>query len=73
MGGVFDRNGNYVTGAQNTVDMKLKDQTLEALPEEGITVRTSLDVKSGSYIVRLVVRDSEGQVMSAQNSAVEIP
>jgi VWFA-related protein len=73
VGGVFDRNGNYVTGAQKTVDMKLKDQTLEAIPEEGITVRTSLDVKSGSYIVRLVVRDSEGQVMSAQNGAVEIP
>ncbi len=73
VGGVFDRNGNYVAGAQKTVDMKLKDQTLEAIPEEGITVRTALDVKSGSYIVRLVVRDSEGQVMSAQNSALEIP
>ena len=73
VGGVFDRNGNYITGAQKTVDMKLKDQTLESIPEEGITVKTSLDVKSGSYIVRLVVRDSEGQVMSAQNGALEIP
>ena len=73
VGGVFDRNGNYITGAQKTVEMKLKDQTLESIPEEGITVKTSLDVKSGSYIVRLVVRDSEGQVMSAQNGALEIP
>jgi VWFA-related protein len=73
VGGVFDRNGNYVTGAQKTIEMKLKDQTLEAVPEEGITVKTALDVKSGSYIVRLVVRDSEGQVMSAQNGSLEIP
>jgi VWFA-related protein len=73
VGGVFDRNGNYITGAQKTIEMKLKDQTLETIPEEGITVKTSLDIKSGSYIVRLVVRDSEGQVMSAQNGALEIP
>lgn len=73
VGGVFDRNGNYVTGMQKTVDMKLKDQTLEGLPENGVTVKTSLDVASGNYVVRLVVRDSEGQVMSALNSAVTIP
>jgi VWFA-related protein len=73
LGGIFDRNGNYVTGIQKTVEMKLKDQTLENLPESGITVRANLDVASGNYVVRLVVRDSEGQVMSALNSAVAIP
>jgi VWFA-related protein len=73
VGGVFDHNGNYVGAMQKTVEMKLKDQTLETIPESGITVKTSLDVAVGSYIVRLVVRDSEGQVMSAQNSAVVIP
>jgi VWFA-related protein len=73
VGGVFDRNGNYVTGSQKVVDMKLKDQSLASLPESGIALRTNLDVATGSYIVRLVVRDSEGQLMSAQNSAVEIP
>jgi len=30
-------------------------------------------VKPGSYLVRLVVRDGEGQLMSAENGAVEIP
>jgi VWFA-related protein len=73
VGGVFDRNGNYVTAIQKTIEMKLKDPTLETLPANGITVKSTLDVQSGSYIVRLVVRDSEGQVMSAQNSAVVIP
>jgi VWFA-related protein len=73
VGGVFDRNGNYVSGTQKIVDMRLKDQTLETMPESGITVKSTLDIASGSYVVRLVVRDSEGQVMSAQNSVVEIP
>ncbi|HTC90389.1 MAG TPA: VWA domain-containing protein [Bryobacteraceae bacterium] len=73
VGGVFDQNGNYVVGTQKVVDLKFRDQTLDALPEGGITVKTNLDVASGSYIVRLVVRDSEGKVMSALNSAVVIP
>jgi hypothetical protein len=72
VGGVFDRNGNYVTGSQKVVEMKLKDKTLETM-EYGITVKSTLDVASGSYVVRLVVRDSEGQLMSAENGVVEIP
>jgi hypothetical protein len=73
VGGLFDRNGNYVVGNQKILEMKLKDRTLETMPESGITVKTNFDVASGSYVVRLVVRDSEGKVMSAQNSVVEIP
>jgi hypothetical protein len=53
--------------------MRLKDETLEKRVGSGITVRTSFDVKPGSYLVRLVVRDAEGQLMSAENGAVEIP
>ena len=73
LGGVFDHNGNYITGNQKVVDMKFKDQTLDALPETGVTIKSNLEIASGSYVVRLVVRDSEGQLMSAQNSVVEIP
>ena len=47
MGGVFDRNGKYVAGTKKIVDLKLRDQTLDALPESGITVKTNLDVASG--------------------------
>jgi VWFA-related protein len=73
VGGVFDRNGNYVAGTQKVLEMKLKDQTLESLPATGVTIKSIVDVAPGSYVVRLVVRDSEGQLMSAQNSVVEIP
>jgi hypothetical protein len=70
---LFDRNGNYVTGIEKRVEMRLRDETLETKLRSGITFKTSLDVKPGSYLVRLVVRDTEGQLMSAQNGAVEIP
>ncbi|MBZ5633466.1 MAG: VWA domain-containing protein [Acidobacteriia bacterium] len=69
---VFDRNGNFVAGIQKIVDMRLRDQTLDSL-NSAITVKTTLDVTPGSYLVRLVVRDSEGQTMSARNGVVEIP
>ncbi len=69
---LFDTNGNYLTALTKTVSMKLRDETLARLTA-GITVKTVFDVKPGTYIVRLVVRDAEGQAMAAQNGAVEIP
>jgi VWFA-related protein len=73
LSGVFDRNGNYITGMEKTLKMRLLDTTLEKLLESGITVRTNFDVAPGSYVIRLVVRDSEGQTMAARNGVVEIP
>ena len=70
---LFDRNGNYVAGNQKILEMRLKDETLEKRADTGFTVRSSFDVKPGTYLVRLVVRDAEGQQMSAANGAVEIP
>jgi VWFA-related protein len=71
--GVFDRNGNYLKGTQKLVQMRLQDATLEKMLNSGITVRTNFDVAPGSYVVRLVVRDSEGGTMAARNGTVEIP
>lgn len=72
MGSVFDRNGNYVTGNQKTIDISLTDQRLESMAN-GITVKSTVDVAAGNYVIRLVVRDSEGQSMSALNGVVDIP
>lgn len=73
LSGVFDRNGNFITGKEKTVQMHLQDATLEKVLNSGITVRTNFDVAPGSYVIRLVVRDSEGQTMAARNGVVEIP
>jgi hypothetical protein len=70
---LFDRNGNFVTGREETVEMRLRDATLERLNRTGVTVRTNFDVKPGAYLVRLVVRDSKAATLSAQNGVVEIP
>jgi hypothetical protein len=69
---LFDRNGNYITGLTKNIEMHLRDESLTRL-SSGISVKTNFDVKPGTYVIRLVVRDSEGQTMAAQNGAVEIP
>jgi VWFA-related protein len=69
---LFNRNGNFIQGTQKVVTMRWKDETLERKLDSGITLKTSFDVKPGSYLVRLVVRDAEGQMMSAENGTVEI-
>jgi len=70
---LFDRNGNYLKGEEKILQMNWKDETLESQLASGVTVKTSFDVKPGKYRVRLIVRDAEGQSITAANSAVEIP
>ena len=70
---IFDENGNFITGGEKIVEMRLMDGTLERLGQRGINVKSSFDVKPGSYLVRLVVRDAEGEQMAARNGAVVIP
>jgi VWFA-related protein len=70
--GVFDRNGSLVTGNQKILEMRWKDETLEHKLDRGVIVKTSFDVKPGSYLVRLVVRDTEG-MLTEENGAIEIP
>lgn len=70
---LFDENGNLVTGNEKIVEMKLLDSTYTRLSRNGFTVKSSFDVKPGTYMVRMVVRDSEGAEMAARNGAVVIP
>ena len=70
---IFDENGNFITGGEKTVQMRLKDTTFERLTRTGLTVKSSFSIKPGRYLVRQVVRDSEGSQMAARNGAVEIP
>jgi VWFA-related protein len=70
---IFDENGNFVTGGEKIVEMRLLDATYEKLSHTGITVKSSFDVKPGTYLVRQVVRDAEGAQMAAKNGSVVIP
>jgi VWFA-related protein len=71
--GLFDRDGKYISATEKIITMRIRDETLVARQASGITVKTSFDVKSGSYVIRLVARDAEGHMMSAENGSVEIP
>jgi VWFA-related protein len=70
---IFDENGNYVTGGEKIVEMKLLDPTYDRLLRSGLNLKSSFDVKPGTYLVRQVVRDSEGSQLAARNGAVVIP
>ena len=71
--GLFDQNGNFVSAYQKIIEMRLKDETLSAWMRSGIDNSTDFNVKPGKYLVRLVVRDSEGSQMAEQSTGVEIP
>ena len=71
--GLLDANGIYVAGMERVMEMHLRDQTLEKMRNERITVKESFNVAPGRYVVRVVVRDSEGKTMAARNGGVEIP
>ena len=49
------------------------DDTLRNRVSEGIPVRADFKVAPGRYVIRLVARDAEGEMMTAQKGAVEIP
>ena len=70
---VFDRNGNFVTGTQKRVEMRLRDESMPRRLATGLSVGTDFDVKVGAYLIRVVVRDAEGHQLAASNASVEIP
>jgi hypothetical protein len=70
---VFDQDGHEITGQEKSVELRLRDLTLQRYEQTGITIRTSFDVKPGTYLVRAIVRDSESGQISGLNRTVEIP
>ena len=70
---LFDRNGTLVHAVKQLVQMKLLDATVATKIDSGVALKTGFDVQPGGYAVRVVVRDSEGQLMSAANGSVNIP
>lgn len=71
--GLFDQNGNYVSGIERKIDLRLRDRSLQTLENSGITVEENFSVSPGNYIVRVVVKDSEGRLTAARNTGIEIP
>ena len=70
---LFDHDGKYVTGKEGSLELHLKDGSLEKFSKSGINAKTSFEVGPGTYRVREVVRDSESTGMSALNCDVQVP
>lgn len=72
---VFDDDGNYVTGQKKTINMHLSDATLKELDakEATFTATTAVDVKSGRYVLRAVLRESASQRVAAVSQNVLVP
>jgi len=71
--GLFDPDGNYIAGIQKVLNLHLRDGTLQAFQNSGINVKEDFTVAPGRYLVRVVVRDSGGNSVTARNAGVEIP
>ena len=71
--GLFDHNGNVVKAIEKVVNMSFPDQNFQARIAAGVGQKISFDVSAGKYLLRVVVRDSEGQMMAARNGIVDIP
>jgi VWFA-related protein len=71
--GIFDSNGNFVQAFQKSIELRLKDETLSGWMKSGIENSTDFTLKPGKYLVRLVVRDSQGASMAEQSTGVDIP
>lgn len=70
---IFDENGNYVTGSEKVLQMRLLDDTYAKMTQVGLVVKTSFDLKPGRYLIRQVVREAEGAQMAARNQPVFLP
>jgi len=68
---LFDQDGKYVTGKEQSLDLHLKDPTLERLTKEGINAVTKFQLSPGTYRVREIVRDTESTEITALNADVQ--
>lgn len=70
---LFDGNGNIVTARQNSIAMALRDSTLAIVNKTGIRARFQFDVLPGTYLLRVVARESVGPLMGATERPVVVP
>ena len=70
---LFDRDGKYVASKEASIDLNLRDATLEKFTKSGIVAQTNFEVAPGTYRVREVVRDSELTGTAALNCEVAAP
>ncbi|HEV2348779.1 MAG TPA: VWA domain-containing protein [Terriglobia bacterium] len=69
---IFDNDGHYLKGTQKDVQLRLPKSKLTQPQSAGVSIPVEFDVAQGTYLVREVVRDSDGTIGSA-NQIVQVP
>ena len=69
---LFDRNGKFISGSQQSRSLALTKTTLADLEKSGLSFQAHVPVKTGAYTVRVVVRESQGGEMAALSRPVEV-
>jgi VWFA-related protein len=70
---IFDHDGKYVAGKEGSLELHLKDATLQKVFQTGINANTSFLLVPGTYRVREVVRDTESKRTTAVNYLAQVP
>jgi hypothetical protein len=62
-----------VAGKQQTLTLKLRDETMDGLGQKPLeTLQSSFALSPGAYLVRLVVRSASDQTMTEMSSQVDV-
>lgn len=69
---LFDRDGRFLTAKEERIELRLADSTLEQLLRSGLNLKSSFELKPGTYLVRQVVREDEDGELSSLNRTVDI-
>ena len=70
---IFDEDGGYVEGSRSSVNLMLRNETLEHTDDPGVNVQSNFnDMKPGTYLVRIVVRENGGSALSTRNVRVVV-
>lgn len=69
---LFDERNEFLTGAEQIVDLSLKPETLAKLSKDGFDAKMSLEAPPGNYRVRQVVVEVATGKLAAMNQSVVV-
>ena len=70
---VADADGRVKASERGSLDMKLSDQTRQALADQGLRVMSRLDVPPGKYLLRVAGADGGGSSKGSVQYDLDVP
>jgi VWFA-related protein len=73
VGFVFDANGNTIDKFSNTLELSLLPQSYQTALKRGFVATRKMDLKPGTYQIRLFVREVGAGLIGTANDFIDIP